>query len=184
KCGWVWDWSPDHQTFLYNDRQPIWGIRSFDLRSRKKSLVLASSKGPLYQARFSPDGKWLVFGQAVHYSTSHLFITPLQNRVAGPESEWIPIADASGWCDKPRWSPDGNLIYFISNRDGYRCLWAQRLARHTKRPIGEPFGVMHFHSARLSMMNIGTAFLEVDVAKDKMIFNLGELTGNIWLASD
>jgi hypothetical protein len=34
------------------------------------------------------------------------------------------------------------------------------------------------------MMNIGTGLLEIDVAADKVIFNLGELTGNIWLASD
>jgi hypothetical protein len=33
------------------------------------------------------------------------------------------------------------------------------------------------------MMNIGTGLLEIDVATDKVVFNLGELTGNIWLAS-
>lgn len=184
KCGWVWDWSPDGQTFLFNDLQPVWGIGLFDPKNRKQSIVLAGAKWPLYQSRFSPDGKWLVFGEAVGYSTSRLFITPLGNGVAGPESEWIPIADTNGWCDKPRWSPDGGLIYFISHRDGYRCLWAQRVAQDTKRPIGEPFAVAHFHSARLSMKNVGTAFLEIDVAANKIVFNLGELTGNIWLASN
>jgi Tol biopolymer transport system component len=183
KCGWVWDWSPDNRTFLYNDVQPKWGIGSFDLNTKKKATVLASAKWPLYQARFSPDGKWLAFGEEVNYSTSRLFITPMHNGIAGTESEWIPIADASGWCDKPRWSLDGSLIYFISHRDGYRCLWAQRIALDTRRPIGQPFPVAHFHSARLSMMNIGTGLLEIDVATDKVVFNLGELTGNIWLAS-
>ncbi|HTU43555.1 MAG TPA: hypothetical protein VMF91_00735 [Bryobacteraceae bacterium] len=184
-CAWVWDWSPDDRTFLYNDGlQPKWGIASFDWKSNKKSTVLSSAKWPLYQARFSPDGQWLAFGEAVNYSTSRLFITPLHNGMAGPESEWIPIADANGWCDKPRWSPDGTLIYFISHRDGYRCLWAQHVARDTKRPVGQPFSVAHFHSARLSMMNIGTGFLEIDVARQKVIFNLGELTGNIWLAAN
>ncbi len=184
KCGWVWDWSPDNQTLLYNDLQPIWEIGSFDRTTGKKATVLASAKWPLYQARFSPDGKWLAFGQEVNNSTSRLFITPIHNGIAGPESEWIPIADASGWCDKPRWSPDGNLIYFISHRDGYRCLWAQHVTSDTRHPSGEPFSVAHFHSARLSMMNISTGFLELEVAKDKLVFNLGELTGNIWLAGN
>lgn len=184
KCGWVWGWSPDNQTILYKDMQPIWGIASFNPKTRKKSTVLAGTKWPLYQARYSPDGKWLVFGESVNNSTSRLFITPMHDGTAGRESEWIPIADASGWCDKPRWSPDGNLIYFISHRDGYRCLWAQHIARDSRRPIGEPFSVAHFHSARLSMMNIGTGFLEIDVATDKLIFNLAELTGNIWLAGN
>ena len=184
KCGHVWDWSPDNRTFLYNDWQPTWGIGSFDLKTRKTSTVLASTKGGLYQARFSPDGKWIAFGKEVEYGTSRLFITPMHNGIAGAESEWIPIADASGWCDKPRWSPDGSLIYFISQRDGYRCLWAQHVARDTRRPIGEPFSVSHFHSARLSMMNVATGLLEIDVATDKVVFNLGEVTGNIWLAGN
>jgi len=34
------------------------------------------------------------------------------------------------------------------------------------------------------MMNIGTGLLEIDGARDKAIFNLSELTGNIWLTTD
>lgn len=183
RCAYVWDWSPDKQAFVYNDRRPVWGIALFDLKTKKRSTMLAGAKWPLYQARFSSDGKWLAFGQESNYTTSRLFITPIHNGVAGGESEWIPIADSTGWCDKPRWSPDGKLIYFMSHRDGYRCLWAQHVDSDTKHPIGEPFGIMHFHSARLSMMNLATCPLEIDVAKDKIIFNLGEVTGNIWLAS-
>lgn len=183
QCGWVWDWSPDNQRFLYNDLAPAWGIRSFDIKSAKQVQVLSSRNGLLYQARFSPDGKWIVFGQQIRYSTSRLFIAPLHNGVAGPETEWIPIADETGWCDKPRWSPDGKLIYFISHRDGYGCLWAQLISPQTRRPAGPPFNIAHFHSARLSMMNVGTGLLELGVAKDKIVFNLGEVTGNIWAAS-
>lgn len=58
------------------------------------------------------------------------------------------------------------------------------IAPDTRRPVGEPFSVAHFHSVRLSMMNIGTGFLEIDVAADKVVFNLGEVTGNIWLANN
>jgi Tol biopolymer transport system component len=182
-CGWVWDWSPDHQKVLYNDFQSIWGIGLFDLHTKKSSTALAGKKRVLYQGRFSPDGKWLAFGEETHFVESRLFIAPLHNGVAGDESEWIPIADATGWCDKPRWSPDGGIVYFISRRDGYLCLWAQHVARDNRRPIGNPFCLMHFHSAKLSMTNMGTGSLELDVARDKVVFDLGELTGNIWLAS-
>ena len=120
-CAGVWDWSPDDRTFVYlvhNESQPLWGIGLYDVKTKKKSTMLASRKGALYQARFSSDGKWLSFGQETNFTTSRLFITPIRNGVAGSESEWIPIADATGWCDKPRWSPDGRLIYFMSHRDG------------------------------------------------------------------
>jgi Tol biopolymer transport system component len=182
-CGYPWDWSHDNRTLLYLERKPVWAVGSFDTKTGKKSTVLAAARWPLYQSRFSPDEKWLAFGQDVNYSTSRLFIAPMRDGKAAPESEWIPIAYGDDWCDKPRWSPDGNLIYFVSQRDGYRCMWAQRLARDTKRPLGEPFSIAHFHSARLSMTNVNTGSLEIEVAKDKVIFNLEELTGNIWMAS-
>jgi hypothetical protein len=72
------------------------------------------------------------------------------------------------------------LIYFISDRDGQFCLWAQRLENVTKRPIATPFPIYHFHDSRLAMDNVGTSFLEIDVARDKIVMGLGELTGNIW----
>jgi hypothetical protein len=30
------------------------------------------------------------------------------------------------------------------------------------------------------MNNVGTSFLEIDVARNKLVTGLGELTGNIW----
>jgi hypothetical protein len=32
------------------------------------------------------------------------------------------------------------------------------------------------------MLNVGYAQLEISVARDKIVFNLGELTGNLWMA--
>jgi hypothetical protein len=69
---------------------------------------------------------------------------------------------------------------FVSHRDGFGCLWAQRLDARTKHPVGPQFAIHHFHDTRLSMMNVGLGLLEIDVARDKIVFGLGELTGNIW----
>ena len=69
---------------------------------------------------------------------------------------------------------------FTSLRDGFHCLWAQRLRPDTKQPIGTAFAVYHAHSARLSMNNTGFLGLEMAVARDQLFINLGELSGNIW----
>lgn len=71
-------------------------------------------------------------------------------------------------------------MYFTSLRDGFLCLWAQRLRPDTKEPTGPAFSVQHFHSARTSMTNTGNSYLETSVARDKIFINLGELSGNIW----
>jgi len=57
-----------------------------------------------------------------------------------------------------------------------------RLDPATKQPREEPSAVNHFHQARLSMINVGYQELEISVARDKIVFNLGGLTGNIWMA--
>jgi hypothetical protein len=84
--------------------------------------------------------------------------------------------------DKSRWSPDGNLLYYLSERDGFRCIRAQRLDPATKRPVGAPFDVYHSHSARRSLMNPALHFLEISLSLDRMVFNLEERTGNVWMA--
>jgi eukaryotic-like serine/threonine-protein kinase len=97
--------------------------------------------------------------------------------------DWIPVTDGENLDDKPRWSPDGNLLYFTSERDGFRCIWAQRLDAVSKRPVSAPFGVYHFHTSRRSLMNVGLGPLEISVARNALVFNLGEITGNIWRVS-
>jgi hypothetical protein len=112
---------------------------------------------------------------------SRLFIAPIRDGKAVSEAEWIAIGDREGWSNKPRWSLNGGkLIYFTSRRDGYYCVWAQRVALGTVQPAEKPFNIAHFHLSHLSMMNVAEGPLEISVAKDKIVFNLSELTGNIW----
>jgi Tol biopolymer transport system component len=89
------------------------------------------------------------------------------------EGEWVYVIDGLPWA----WSPDGKLIYAISDRDGHTCIWAQRLDGMTKRPIGPPFPVFHSHDVRLSL-----TYMTLSIRGDRMLFSVGERTGNIWMA--
>jgi hypothetical protein len=46
--------------------------------------------------------------------------------------------------------------------------------------VGEPFAVFHSHSTRLSLSNQIEHTL--GVADNKLVFSMGERTGNIWMA--
>jgi eukaryotic-like serine/threonine-protein kinase len=179
-CATAYDLSPNDEVVLYRKDH---AIRAFDLVSRRDSLFMQSAKSRIYQHKFSPDGEWVTF-EALHGNRSQLFVAALRsNRLPAPENEWIPVTVDEGWADKPRWSPDGNVIYFISNRDGFFCLWAQRVTK-SKHPIGMPAPIAHFHGSRLSVGNVGSGgVIEVSVARDKIAMNLGELTGNIWVTN-
>jgi hypothetical protein len=172
--------SSDNKVVLYRKGTVI---RAFDLLSRRDRLFSRSDQYGLFQFKFSGDGHWVTF-EAARHGRSRLFVASvLDNGTPAAESEWIPLTGQESWADKPRWSPDANLIYFISNRDGFFCLWAQRIARDTKRPTGRPVSIAHFHASRLSIANVGLSVMGVSVARDKIAFNLGELTGNIWVTN-
>jgi eukaryotic-like serine/threonine-protein kinase len=156
-------------------------LHLLDLATGKKTLLLEHPTSALFQGNFSPDGRWITFVAAM--PGCRVFIVPFRGEALIPEREWNAVSNGSSWDDKPRWSPDGNLLYFTSDRDGFVCLWAQRLNPATKRPIGAPFVIYHVHLARRSMANVGHGPLEISVPRDKIVFNMADLTGNIWMTT-
>jgi Tol biopolymer transport system component len=176
-------WSSDGSKILHD-----WGVpqtvRLLDLATGKKVELLQRPGFAVTQASFSPDDRWICFLAGIGPNRNRVCIIPFRaGAPAPPESEWIGVTDGASFEGQPRWSADGSLVYFVSHRDGFRCIWAQRLDTHTKHPAKAAFAVYHFHSARRSLTNVGTiGYVGLGVSRDKLVFNLGELTGNIWMA--
>jgi Tol biopolymer transport system component len=183
-CG-TWDVSYDGTKILYwySTAKPIVSIGMLDRPTARKVELISHPGYSLYQPHFSPDERWIVFMAKTGQDRSLLYTVPFTGAARHDSAEWIPVTDGHNLDDKPRWSPDGNLIYFTSERDGFRCIWAQRVDRVTKRPAGAPFTVYHSHTSRRSLRNVGLGPLEISVARNALVFNLGEVTGNIWRAS-
>ncbi len=186
ECGHAWSWSPSGK-IVHSNRSDFNRAAVFDRVAvldpkTRDDRILLESRHDLYQASFSPDETMLTFIQMTSLQTTQILVAPVGGTGPIPQSAWIPVTDGTQWDDKPRWSPDGNIIYFTSERDRYRCLWAQRLDPHTRRPAGAPFAVAHFHSSRRSMLNVGLSPLELAVGPERIVFVQGEVTGNIWLA--
>ena len=174
-------WSRDKTRVLYEAGNPS-EVFVLDLRSGEKRRVLHRPPNHLWNARFSPDDRWISVTLEVQ-DRSGVWIAPFRDGSLPEAHEWVGVTSGEHWDDKPRWSTDGTLMYFTSLRDGFHCLWGQRLRADTKAPTGPPFAVKHFHDARLSMTNTGMIALEVAIARDQIFINLGELTGNIWTTS-
>jgi len=150
-----------------------------------EKIVLEHPKYSLNQPRFSPDDRWIaLMGESGSGGTGTLFIAPFQGKAEIPFAEWRAIADGSTYNAPAGWSPDGNLVYFMSGRDGSRCLWAQRLDPATKRAQGAPFEVQPFHRAQVYSMLLGEPGSAGNaMARDKIVFSMVETTGNIWMAT-
>lgn len=111
-----------------------------------------------------------------------MFISPIVDGHGVAEAHWIPVTDGLQVDTYVAWSPDGNLLYFLSERDGFRCIWAQRLAPATKQPDGAAFPIRHFHNARESLARVDRFDLVgLSAARERLVFSMSELTGNIWM---
>jgi len=154
-CTEPWDWSSDGQYLLYRTGLPrkIGVVGS----TAGGQIVLHHPEYSLHVPRFSPDDRWIAFSagkSGTAGDASVLFIAPFRGKAEIPFAEWQVVSDSSDSINSAAgWSPDGNLLYFMSERDGSHCLWAQRLDA-AKRPQGQPFEVQPFHYPQVRSMGL------------------------------
>jgi hypothetical protein len=156
-----------------------------NLVSGKAGTCLQSSELFLYHATLTHDGRWITFNAFDRHASPprlEVLVAPFQRDTPSKESDWIRVVSDQHWNDKPRWSPDGNRIYFVSDRDGSTCLWSQPVEPETKRPVGPAQPLYHIHHVGRSIPTVGGwGLMDIAVAPDKIVLNLGEITGSIWM---
>ena len=181
-CFYPWAWSSDAKRLLFGLQPMPPAVGLLDVESGAQTDVVGhlDEGHGLWSAALSPDDRWVVFHTDNTPLTRQTFVAPF--RTDGPvgRDEWIPIADGSSLDGEQRWSPDGNAIYLLSERDGFRCVWAQPLDPVTKRPVGDAVEVHHFGRAQLSPLHVHAPYVGLSVARDKFAITLAETTGNIW----
>lgn len=135
----------------------------------------------IYQPRISPDGEWITFLVKADETDSRIYAARFRGTQPIPSSEWIPLSSGDAGDDKPRLSADRRRLFFTSKSDGHLCIWIQELDPATLRPIGGPSAFQHFHSARRSLARVLSNLQEIAIGGDRLIFNMAETTGNLWL---
>jgi eukaryotic-like serine/threonine-protein kinase len=184
ECGpVVSDWTRDGRKVLIDFLSPqkLYTISLLNLQSRDRVQILQHPKYSVMQARFSPDESAIAFVIHMDSGYSQIMVAPFHSESNSPEASWIALTDGRSWDTAPQWSPDARVIYFTSNRDGFRCIWALRLdASHV--PVGVPFPIYHFHSARRSPALAPFNGVDMWMGQNQIYLSMGELSGDIWLA--
>jgi hypothetical protein len=139
--------------------------------------VLEPGDGAILDADLSWDDRWVAVVIGRPDGSLTLQLAPAGGLPA-PDAQRIPVAESRGWLASPRWSPDGSRVYFMADRDGFFCIWAQELDPATKAPRGEPVAVFHAHGNpwRTSFPRGGYSLA---VGRDRIVFNAAEITGNV-----
>ena len=171
------DWSPDGNRLVVQRGNPT-RLSVRDISSGREIEVASHPTWNLFQPRFSPDGRWIVFHTTNTPSLRQIYAVPVVSDDSVPVDAWIPIVRDFGV--QPSWASDGSAIYYFSLRDGALCAWLQPVDPGTKRPIGSPQAVQHFHHSRLRAFAAGAAASN-DVAAGYLYLTLSASAANIWM---
>jgi serine/threonine protein kinase/Tol biopolymer transport system component len=184
-CGTPRGFSSDGKRVLTqrgSSRYGVGQIALVDVATGKFAIVLSDPQHALWNAYYSWDDKWMSFLVQTGAHRFRIYITPVENFVPAGQNHWIEITSGEYHDHHEQFSPDGNTMYFASNRDGFTCIWALRLDPATKRPLGDPFPIQHFHYSHRMYAGISAPNdMEVCVARDKIVTNLDEYHLDIWM---
>ena len=174
------DHEPDPEgTFLLGAKGDI--LIGLQQTGEQAEIELKHPESRLFTLRFAPDGSWLSFNRPDRTTGAWpLFIAHVENGQPTEYDKWIQITQDSV-ANHPWWSPDGNTLYFRSNRDEYTCIWAQPLDPTTKKPRGPLKPIRHFHE-RVRTDGVGGGKFGYGMTNDRLYFPLSEPKANIWLA--
>ena len=178
-------WSSDGRYMLFEPGSLIPYVGLLDLRQKSKEALLRRSDWGLRSAVLSPDNRWVAFQVDQGMTARKIMVAPFLPGGQVPPERWVDISRGSNADFLPAWGPDGNLLYFISERDGTRSVWAQRLDATTKRPLGESFAVVPMREARRTLLRnyrIGLDRIGLTVTPTRLVFSMDESTSNVWAA--
>lgn len=159
----VEDWAADGSAIYFSSNREQLGsaIYRVGLDGATPTLIYAEPYESLGQVSVSPDGASLAFSNTRDhwwrrgpnpYAPAEIWIGPSSpayaelRMVAGPGRPnghpmiAAPYAGRNCW---PLWAPDGQGLYFVSDRDGHENLWYQPLEG------GAPRQVTRFSQGRL-----------------------------------
>ena len=180
--GTISDWSRDGKWLVVCKGTPqaseIWllPVASAPHAESKGQMIVSDSTHLLFQSHSSPNGRWIVF-EAIANSPnpeSALYTVPASG------GRWTRITDGKHWDDKPRWSPDGKTIYFVTGRGGFFNVWGIHFDPDAGKPVGQPFQVSKFESPRL-MVPRWIPTVGLSLTQDKLVMTMAEESGSIWV---
>ncbi len=144
-------WSRDGQWLYFSSNAHDISGMNDEYRVRAEGGTPMAVSGDRYASEFwgapSPDGKTLAitargtsFGQWWRNGHSHLDeseIVLVRDGATPQYTTLVPMGAKNSW---PMWSPDGAMIYFISDRGGAQNVWSRAVAGGDARQITKFFG--------------------------------------------
>ncbi len=181
-----WGWSADGRWLLASGdryakrgfglvRLPLSGAPHAERAARP---IVSSSTHGFWQAGESPDGRWICVNKTTLRDavSSSLQIIPAQGGEPRALLEW------SSWDDKPRWSADGRIIYFLSRRGSSFNVWGVEFDSGLGRARGTPFQVTNLQGRGVRIGGLDRiGDVDIALAGNSLAVPVQTPSGGIWL---
>jgi DNA-binding winged helix-turn-helix (wHTH) protein/Tol biopolymer transport system component len=184
------DWGPDDKALLGSWLErgdsghtvlALWPVGPA-MASGPERILLSADSVNFWQARYSPNHRWISFVAQPMRKPGTVEI----GLVAGNSKDgasWTRILEDHVWPDKPRWSPDGRTLYFLSQGgEGSFNVWGVHIDPERGMQNGPPFQVTHLGSPRWRI-DPDMLRAELGVAEGLLVLPMQSVQGSIWLLS-
>ena len=165
----------EHERSVVIRVDPATGSRDHVVAASASTREGSYATDSIDRPMIAPNERWMAFT-----SSGNVFVAPLQDGRAVPESEWMTVHVGVGDERVAGLSPDGQLLYLLLERDGFRCLYGLRVDPLVGSPVGEPFLVHHFHDASRQWGSTGFGSA---VVTGMFVADLRERKGNILMTA-
>jgi Tol biopolymer transport system component/predicted Ser/Thr protein kinase len=180
EIGRVLDFFSDPNFALVQSKSTELAKRNLKTGESVPILVLAGG-GFLNDGSLSPDNKWIAYRTGLPDGRAAISVVPAGAGAASAK-DVVPIIQSDHFLGNPRWSPNGRYVYYLSERSGRCGLYAQKVDPQAKKPAGDAQAVFFTRGERINLnYPKGNAF--IDVAADKIVFTVDEITGNIFMVT-
>lgn len=150
-------------------------VRQDPVGSLRRPILDTTGHGELYEVALAPSDCSVAFTLALSDGTAALYLAEVGDQPA-PVATWTKIDEDRNYIGSPTWSRDGKILYYGSSRDGFICVWAQRIGADG-RLSGEPFAAFHNHTPP-DMKFYGICW--VKAAPDRLYMMLSDFKGDLW----
>jgi serine/threonine protein kinase len=169
---WIQGFFPENEAVVVAFADGLFRLR---LAGGVRTPLIEVRPDDIADAALSPDGNRLAFIGGKSDGNAVLYVTSVRDK-AVPARDWTAVAEDKNLLASPRWSPDGNLLYYISTRDGNRCVWAQRIDA-TGKPVADSIAVFHSHQLP-GLQAVPDARL--GLTPTRLYTTFGDVRGDIW----
>jgi Tol biopolymer transport system component len=146
--------------------------------SERSRQVITSAAEVLSVAVMSPDARWIAFrAGGVEGRPGRIAVI---SATGGAPSTWRFVTAGDSPADKPAWSDDGAIIYFVSAERGAMNVWGVRFDARRGTATGEPFRITNFDGPGAHILS-NIRVMELSAGGGRIVVPVVRPKGGLWL---